>query len=347
MNKLIINSANDELIILLNKSGKLFFSAEKNKSHHNEILLQKVDSLLKKAGITIDKIDEFGAVIGPGSFTGIRVGVSTILSFRDALQKPAFGLNNLDVLFSLAHAQNADVSTVAIRGSLNSYFVATVVNGALYKYPRNLTLDELKSISAGKIAMFEKDDDVNCFQVKFNAATFNACYEECKTTSLVPVYYQLSQAEREKLKANPPKILLARKKDAATFAEMEKTLMQTNPLSLASINDMLASKSHKIYRAEIAGEIVGFIILEITDEINIVSIATQKEFQNQGVASMLIQKASSLASSLGIHTLSLEVSEKNITAFLLYKKLGFTLRRTRKNYYADGSSCFEMTMKIK
>lgn len=347
MNKLILNTANNELTILLSKDNELFFSAEKNLQHHNEIMLTKIDEILKKNKLKISDIDEFGVVIGPGSFTGIRVGVATVLSFRDALNKKAFGLNNLDVLFSLANAQNKQIETVAIKGSFNSYFVAKLINGVVYKFEHNLTKNELEALAENKpIGMFEKDEELNCFVVKFNAKKFFEAYENNKQTSLVPVYYQLSQAEREKLKRGQLKIKPATKKDLATVAQIEQENILTSAISQTEICSMHKNKTYKFFVAEFNAEIAGFIILQMTDEINIVSIAVKKEFRNLGIATKLIERAESFASKNGFVTISLEVNEKNITAFLLYKKLGFTLRRKRKNYYADGATCLEMVRQI-
>ena len=347
MNKLILNTANEELVILLLKNDKLFFSAEKNRQHHNEIMLSKIDEILGNNNLTIADIDEFGAVIGPGSFTGIRVGVATILSFRDALQKPAFGINNLDLLFALATTQNKNVSTVAICGSFNSYFVAKLINGIVYKFERNLSLDELKSLAENSpIGMFEQDENLNCFVVKFDAKTVLECYEKNKQNSLVPVYYQLSQAEREKLKRGQLKIKLATKKHLEAVSKLERQNILTNVISFEEICKMHKNETYKIFVAEFNDEIAGFVILQITDEINIVSIAVKKEFQNLGIGTKLIEKAENFARKNKINALSLEVNEKNITAFLLYKKLGFKLRRKRKNYYADGATCLEMFKQI-
>ena len=348
MNKLILNTANEELTILLFKNNKLFFSAEKNRQHHNEIMLSKIDNILKKNQLDITDIDEFGVVIGPGSFTGIRVGVATILALRDALNKNAFGLNNLDLLFALATAQNKEIETVAIRGSNDSYFVAKLINGVVYKFEHNLSLDELKTVAENKIiGVFEKDENLNCFVVKFDAKTFYNCFETCKQNSLIPVYYQLSQAEREKLKRGQLKIKSATKKDLNLISQIENSNILTNIISEQEIVEMHKNKSYKIFVAVFNDEIVGFVILQITDEINIVSIAVKKEYRNLGIGTKLIETAENFAKKNNIDTISLEVNEKNITAYLLYKKLGFKLRRKRKNYYADGATCFEMIKSIK
>lgn len=346
MNRLIINSANEELTLLLCKGNKLFFCAEKNKLHHNEVMLTKIDQLLTSNKLSIADIDEFGVVVGPGSFTGIRVGVATVLSFKDALNKPAFGLNNLDLLFNLANSQNKEIETVAILGSKDSYFVAKLINGIVYKFEHNLTMEELKIAAENKpIGMFAMDENLNSFVVKLDAETMLYCYLQNKLTSLVPVYYQLSQAEKEKFKHATIKIKSTTKKDLSKISKIETKNILTNTISSDEIAKMFASKNYKFYSAFLNENLVGYIILQLTDEINIVSIAVEKECRNLGIATKLIEHTEKVFKSK-INKLSLEVNEKNISAFLLYKKLGFTIRRKRKNYYADGSTCYEMEKQI-
>ena len=62
--------------------------------------------------------------------------------------------------------------------------------------------------------------------------------------------------------------------------------------------------------------------------------------------SKLIERAESYAKEQKIETLSLEVAYTNITAYLLYKKLGFVERRTRKNYYNNGDDAIEMILTV-
>ena len=133
MNTLIINTANENLEIVLKKQDDIFCKILNSSSHHNETMLPAVDEILKQNNLNIKDVDKVGVVIGPGSFTGIRVGIATIKAFRDALNIEAKGINNLDYLFALASKQNKDCKTVAILGSKNSYFVATLVNGMVYK----------------------------------------------------------------------------------------------------------------------------------------------------------------------------------------------------------------------
>ena len=61
---------------------------------------------------------------------------------------------------------------------------------------------------------------------------------------------------------------------------------------------------------------------------------------------VIFEKAEDCAKENNIETLSLEVAYKNITAYLLYKKLGFVERRTRKNYYNNGDDAIEMIKRV-
>lgn len=57
-----------------------------------------VDSALSLSGMTIGQIDLFGAVVGPGSFTGVRIGVSTVKALAHASGKPCGGVDALEAL---------------------------------------------------------------------------------------------------------------------------------------------------------------------------------------------------------------------------------------------------------
>lgn len=348
MARLIINTANDELFIVLEKDNKIFSTSISSQMHHNETMLPAIDKLLQENNIELKEIKEFGVVIGPGSFTGIRVGISTIKAFRDALGVTAKSINNLDYLFCLAKKKNSDIQTVAINGSRNSYFVAQLINGVVYKYERNLTLEELKEISGGKpIGMFKQDSNLNGLVVQQEEKTLLECYCESTDETLVPVYYQLSQAENEKFKRTEVKVLKAFKKDLKAIADLEKENILVNTMSESQIASIMNDGNYVVFKAVAENEIVGFVVAQKSDELNIDSIAVKKEYRNLGIGSQLIAKVEQHGKRILIDTLSLEVSYENITAFLLYKKLGFEKRRIRKNYYEDGTDCIEMVKQIK
>lgn len=342
MNKLIINTANENLIIVLQKDEKVFFSSDDFAKHHNEVMLSEIDALLKENNLKINDIDEFGVVVGPGSFTGIRVGIATIKAFRDALKVKAKSINNLQFLFKLASKQY-NLDTVAIFGSKNSYFVAKKINNIIYKYPRNLTKDELVELAENKpIGVFKYDENLNCKVVKFDADVLLDCYNESADFALTPVYYQLSQAESEKLKKG--NIEITDCYDCEKIFKLQKDNIIAGVMSKDVFISACKNENYKILACKFNDEIVGYVMILFTDEISIESIAVDKNYRNIGIATALINSVIDVAKSKNIHTISLEVSKNNITAYLLYKKLGFTIRRIRKNYYQDNSDCYEMVL---
>ena len=65
---------------------------------HSQTLLLMVDSVLKTAGVDISEIDCFAVSKGPGSFTGVRIGVSLVKGLADPLKKACLGVSTLEVI---------------------------------------------------------------------------------------------------------------------------------------------------------------------------------------------------------------------------------------------------------
>ncbi len=68
------------------------------KSTHSERLMTEVDHVLRQAGMTISEIDVFGVAIGPGSFTGLRIALSTVKGFSYATGRPIVSVPSLEAL---------------------------------------------------------------------------------------------------------------------------------------------------------------------------------------------------------------------------------------------------------
>lgn len=67
---------------------------------HSERLLETIDQLLKGARCPLNAIDGWAISLGPGSFTGLRIGISTVKGLAYATRKPVVGVSSLDVLAS-------------------------------------------------------------------------------------------------------------------------------------------------------------------------------------------------------------------------------------------------------
>lgn len=75
--------------------GEYFINHKKT---HSQKLMPMIDEMLKSLEFTPNDMDLFAASIGPGSFTGLRIGVTTIKAMAYSVQKPVISVPTLDAL---------------------------------------------------------------------------------------------------------------------------------------------------------------------------------------------------------------------------------------------------------
>ena len=76
----------------------LYEGAAVNRLTHSANLLPMAQEALCRAGLTVEQVDLFAAVVGPGSFTGVRIGVSTVKGMAHGAGKPCVGVDALEAL---------------------------------------------------------------------------------------------------------------------------------------------------------------------------------------------------------------------------------------------------------
>jgi tRNA threonylcarbamoyladenosine biosynthesis protein TsaB len=82
------------------------------------VIFQAIQQLLGDAGKSLDQIDCFAAASGPGSFTGVRVGLSAVKGLAEAMGKPAVGVSNLRAMSSFGNLPHRAVVLDARRGEV-------------------------------------------------------------------------------------------------------------------------------------------------------------------------------------------------------------------------------------
>jgi len=99
MNYLAIDSSTHIFSIAVLRNGKVAASSNfKLGRILSESMIPKIDSILKRANLPLSKIDGFVLGLGPGSFTSLRVGLSTIKGLAFATKKPVFSIGSLDLV---------------------------------------------------------------------------------------------------------------------------------------------------------------------------------------------------------------------------------------------------------
>jgi tRNA threonylcarbamoyladenosine biosynthesis protein TsaB len=87
---------------------------------HAESLLPTIDLLLRLLSVKLDEIDGFAVAVGPGSFTGLRIGISAVEGLSFATGKPAAGVSALEATaFRFRYLDGLIVSLIeAYRGEI-------------------------------------------------------------------------------------------------------------------------------------------------------------------------------------------------------------------------------------
>jgi tRNA threonylcarbamoyladenosine biosynthesis protein TsaB len=144
---------NDELIAY--DEGCLFDQAE--------TIIPKISDMLSRSGLSFKDIDQIAASVGPGSFTGIRIGLSTARAIAFSANIPAVAVNNFETIIYRAKRQinNCDVVIAMIDAYRNQIYVSDSLN---FCGQRAINISEIenylgqfkgqKIISAGSGAIF-------------------------------------------------------------------------------------------------------------------------------------------------------------------------------------------------
>lgn len=99
MNILALDTSSKHFSLAVAKDGKtLRYRSILLKKVLSDSIMPAIQGILKKAGLTFAKLDGFAVGLGPGSFTSLRVGLSTVKGLAFALKKPVVGIPSLDVL---------------------------------------------------------------------------------------------------------------------------------------------------------------------------------------------------------------------------------------------------------
>lgn len=187
MKILLIDTTTKDLVVALICDDQVIDCTQPNLgTRHSETLCLAVNQLLQKANVTFDDLDAYACSIGPGSFTGIRIGVSTVKGYNVAFPKKLLALNTLQ---AISCSSNCGAKGSAIIDAGNGYYFADYANGIA---PCLIAYDDLRTQTAGSGANASNyfDGLVLLAKQKYQSGDFD--------DTLEPLYIRKSQAEEQK-----------------------------------------------------------------------------------------------------------------------------------------------------
>lgn len=192
-----------------------------NGKTHSENLMPIVAEILSRNNMKLSKIDLISCCVGPGSFTGIRIGVASVKAMAEASKLPVIGVNALETLAQIDSSEAIKVSLIDARNNQ----VYCGVFDTNYQPLEELMADDITTI----LESLKKYDDLICIgdgavlhkalieqqlpQAKFSEQNEQKAslggkvayqkYQDNEIQSadtIVPLYLRKSQAERMKNK---------------------------------------------------------------------------------------------------------------------------------------------------
>lgn len=137
MKILSVSTATNHLSVALNDDQQIIVEKnERDERNHSEHLDPLIAEILKENNLSLKDIDRFAVAIGPGSYTGLRIGITTVKMFASILNKEVVGISTLQ---ALAKGVKEDALVITALDARNdNYFAAGYLSGAV---PENVIPD--------------------------------------------------------------------------------------------------------------------------------------------------------------------------------------------------------------
>ncbi len=316
---------------------------------HAEALAPMVQAAMR--GHDFASLDRLAVTVGPGTFTGQRVGLSFMRGLRLALNKPLLGVTSLEAIAAAACAQHKTGRAAAIHDARrDEAYLSLSENGVMTMTPRVLpfatAIEAIRSFgpcvvagTGAPAASAELDKGFVLSPIRQPDAAFVAL---------------MAQAMPEPAPdAPPPAPLYLRAPDAKLPGGRELVTIFTSgvdalatlhaqafdqPWDAAGLTSLLAGPGVYVFTAP-----SGFVMARAAGgDAEILTLAVIPSARGRGLGRDLMQRAAAHAVILGAKNLFLEVGTDNPAALALYTGIGFTRAGLRKGYYEshsqDGSS---------
>lgn len=192
-----------------------------NKTHSENIMVM-IDELFKLTNTTINDIDKIAVSIGPGSFTGIRIGVAVAKGLASATNCKIVGVNELDVIAGNSTSNECEICSIIDARKERGYYCTFKYENGILKQLEDYKVGELREFLETRKeirTVYLGDGAINYKNLISNIVGENGLFSpkslnlprasvvaelginnEDNLYTMEPIYLSKSQAEREKEK---------------------------------------------------------------------------------------------------------------------------------------------------
>jgi tRNA threonylcarbamoyl adenosine modification protein YeaZ/ribosomal-protein-alanine acetyltransferase len=305
-----------------------------------EALAPMVHEVMQASGIAYSTLSRVVVTIGPGTFTGVRIGLSFARGLGVALSIPVVGINSLAAI-ACNETSGAHAIIVAsdARGD-DIYFATFDAGGRELTPPAIVRLEDIHDmlpaqtchiLGSGTDAVLTRATHIRSTAGDLPiAANFMVYAAKLHPTDAAP----------EPLYLRPPDVKLPMQfnavgvEAAALLSELHADSFST-AWTETSFRELLSGSGTTALVATNQNNPTGFVLFRsAADEAEILTICTRPDFRRKGLGRLLVRHMEQQLKTSGTKSLFIEVAVSNVAALALYQACGFASAGTRKNYYA-------------
>ncbi len=363
MKILAINTAGKETILSVEVDGKQYYKTVEF-AKHSETLFPIMEEMLSSIGLEVGALDYCACVSGPGSFTGVRIGMSVAKAFAFSLRIPLVVVTSLELLaYSLAKIDKPVCAVINAGSGLVYHQMFDIDSKKSLYQPRVDTVKHLQGFlhaNYNDYLEFVYNDNNEKAVLKefgkskpYSAKTLLTLTKEkierkefTDPVSAAPLYLRVSQAEQ--LLGKSSKLKRASIDNLAEILALEG---QNDEWDLSwneiGIRQSFDNPSYACFLYEIGDQSKGLVsVMMLGDEAEILRVVVENSVRLQGVASKMLNELFVTLNKQGVKKVFLEVNNQNYPALSLYKKLGFKEISRREEYYGKGEDAILMQKNI-
>lgn len=327
---LLIDTSTSRTSVAIVDGEKILFQAHHEGAlEHGEVLPKLVAQ-----GLNVESsIDEVIVGMGPGPFTGLRVGISFAQSFAFARGITWTGVCSLDAIAS----QITEVDFhIAIDARRKEVFYARYTNGRRIGEPKVCQPSQLAALEVPVYG-----EALN----QFPDPTAFILIAKSGVTYLQPIYVRRPDAYPAPIGM---KFRAMTQLDLVPAFAIEKSSYGKDAWTMAQLKEEYSGKNRMYIAGEFAGELISYAgVTNLGGIADVLTLTVADGHRRKGIGRELLRRLIDWSRTQKCEAIMLEVRVGNEEAIPLYESFGFIEISKRKDYYGPGKTAIVMRKELR